>query len=31
MAILQAELEHTMRQLGCGKLEDLNESHVLNA
>jgi len=29
MSIIKAELEHTMRQLGCGKLEDLNESHVL--
>lgn len=28
-SILRAELEHTMRQLGCGKLADLNESHVL--
>ena len=28
-SILRAELEHTMRQLGCGKLEDLNPSHVL--
>ena len=27
-AILKAELEHTMRQLGCATLEDLNESHV---
>lgn len=27
-AILKAELEHTMRQLGCGKLEDLNRSHL---
>lgn len=29
-SILKSELEHTMRQLGCGKLEDLNESHVLS-
>lgn len=29
LSIFRAELEHTMRQLGCGKLEDLNESHVL--
>ncbi len=29
LSILKAELEHTMRQLGCGKLDDLNESHVL--
>ena len=29
LEILQAELEHTMRQLGCGTLEELNESHVL--
>lgn len=29
LEIIRAELEHTMRQLGCGKLEDLNESHVL--
>ncbi len=28
-SILQAELEHTMRQLGCAKLEELNDSHVL--
>ncbi len=28
LGMLRAELEHTMRQLGCGKLEDLNESHV---
>lgn len=30
LEIIRAELEHTMRQLGCGKLEDLNESHVLD-
>ena len=30
-AILRAELEHTMRQLGCGKLSELNESHVLSS
>lgn len=29
ISLLNAELEHTMRQLGCGKLEDLCESHVL--
>lgn len=29
LSILKSELEHTMRQLGCGKLEDLNESHVM--
>lgn len=29
LSIIKAELEHTMRQLGCAKLEDLNESHVL--
>ena len=29
LAIMRSELEHTMRQLGCGKLEDLNESHVI--
>jgi L-lactate dehydrogenase (cytochrome) len=28
LSLLKSELEHTMRQLGCGKLEDLNESHV---
>ena len=28
-SIVKAELEHTMRQLGCGTLEDLNESYVL--
>ena len=26
--IIKAELEHTMRQLGCGRLEDLNETHL---
>ena len=26
LTILRAELEHTMRQLGCGSLEDLNPS-----
>lgn len=30
LSILKSELEHTMRQLGCGRLEDLNESHVLD-
>ncbi|MEM7477497.1 MAG: alpha-hydroxy acid oxidase [Planctomycetota bacterium] len=29
LQIIRDELEHTMRQLGCAKLEDLNESHVL--
>ena len=29
LEMLRAELEHTMRQLGCGKLSDLNPSHVL--
>ena len=29
LTILTEELEHTMRQLGCAKLEDLNESHVV--
>lgn len=29
LSIIKAELEHTMRQLGCSRLEDLNESHVL--
>jgi len=28
-SILKSELEHTMRQLGCGKLSDLNDSHVI--
>lgn len=27
-AIIKAELEHTMRQLGCGSLAELNESHI---
>jgi L-lactate dehydrogenase (cytochrome) len=28
LTILKSELEHTMRQLGCGRLSDLDESHV---
>lgn len=28
LEIIRAEFEHTMRQLGCARLEDLNESHV---
>ena len=30
LTILRAELEHTMRQLGCGSLEELNPSLVAN-
>ncbi|MEM6778327.1 MAG: alpha-hydroxy acid oxidase [Planctomycetota bacterium] len=29
LSIMKAELEHTMRQLGCATLEDLNESHII--
>lgn len=29
LSIIKDELEHTMRQLGCSKLEDLNESHIV--
>ena len=28
LSIIKAELEHTMRQLGCQKLSDLSESHI---
>ena len=28
LQIIRDELEHTMRQLGCAKLDDLNETHI---
>ncbi|MEM8864042.1 MAG: alpha-hydroxy acid oxidase [Planctomycetota bacterium] len=31
LSILKAELEHTMRQLGCAKLEDLQPSHIVES